>query len=201
MPDDPTPPAATAVATAPAEPAPTPAPPAEKTVPYDRFKEVNDALKSEKDARKEMEDRLRELEDKDKSELERERAARERAEAELNETKSGLTRLERSSWVRDAAVEAKFIDSADAIGRVNLAEIESESDAKKAVKRIAENAKHLIQAEPPTPPVAGQVVRQGQVVDPNAPDPAREESERFVQELKTASERGRSVSSVGLLDE
>jgi hypothetical protein len=195
MPDEATP-------TTPAASPETPAPPVEetKTVPYERFAEVNNKAKAEREAREDLERRLQELEDRDKSELERERAQRERLSAELEEKQRHLVKVERGSWVRDAAVEAKFIDPTDALGRVSLDAIESESDARKAVKRIAEQAKHLIQQEAPVAPQIGQVVAGGQPVNPNAPDPKQDENERFLAELKEASSRGWSQSSTGLLD-
>lgn len=179
---------------------PDPSPKADQTVPYDRFKQVNDEAKAAKEQLKSLEQRLQEIEDKDKSELERERAQRERLQTELQEREARLTRVERGQWVREAAAEAKFIDPTDALGRVDLSQIESEADAKREVKKIADKAKHLVQAEPEPPPVPGRVLANGQPADPNAPDPRQEENEKFLAELKAKSAEGWTSSSVGILD-
>jgi hypothetical protein len=196
-----------------ATPAPaTPAPPTEETkteqsVPYSRFAEVNDKAKQATQELQELKQRLQELEDRDKSEIERERTQRERLQAELQEREAKLVQVERGSWVRDAAVEAKFIDPTDALGRIDLSKIESASDAKREVKKIAESAKHLIQSEAPPTPQIGQVIAGGQPVDPNNLTPQQQavlaqqkENEEFLNELKAASEQGWKSTSVGLLD-
>lgn len=193
----------TTATTEPAAPA-TPAPPAptdDKSVPYERFVQVNDQAKAAKKRADELESRLQELEDRDKSELERERSQRERYENELRERDQRLTSLERGGWVKGAASAANFIDPADALGRIDLSTIESETDARRAVKKIAEEAKHLVKAEDPTPPpVPGRVLSGGHPVDPNVPNPSSEENEQFLDELKKASSAGWVSSSTGLMD-
>lgn len=193
MPEETTTPAPEA---APAEPAKTPE---EKTVPYDRFAQVNGQAQEAKKKLEEMQARLQEIEDRDKTELERERSQRERLEAELQDRETRLVRVERGSWVRDAAMDANFIDPADALGRIDLSEIESATEARRAVKKIAEEAKHLIRQEAPRPEI-GQVVRDGQPVTAANPATVDEESEKFLEELRAASRSGWSSSGAGLLD-
>lgn len=201
MSDEPT----TATATATAEP------PAERTVPYDRFKAVNDKLAEANRRAEEAAQRAQELEDRDKSELEQARSKIEKLEAknaELSgevETLGGkLVNNERSAWVKDAAAQAKFIDPTDALGRVDLSSIEDRDAAKKAVAEVAKEAKHLIAAEGPTPPQIGRVLENGQPVqptqpqDPNAPSP---EDVAFLAELKAASSAGWSSSGARLLED
>ena len=204
MADEPTTPAATATAVA--------EPPAERTVPYDRFKQVNDQLAEAKRKADEAEQKRQELEDRDKSELEQVRGKLEKAEkrnaelqGQVEELGGKLTSNERSGWVREAASKAKFIDATDALGRVDLSAIENEDDAKKAVADVAKSAPHLVAAEEPTPPpVPGRVVVNGQPVTPGVHDPAvvaaQQESEQFLQELKEASSKGWSASGTGLLE-
>lgn len=197
MADEPTPQPAP-----PAEPAkPEPEPAKEQTVPYDRFAAVNEQAKEAKAAQKKLEDRLQELEDKDKSELEQERGKRERLEAELQTAGERLVSLERGGWVRDAAVAANFVDPSDAVVHANLGEIESEADAKKAVKKIADEKKHLVKAEPEPTPQIGRVLANGQQVDTTAPSPQAAENEKFLQELKDASRKGWATSGSGLMDD
>lgn len=189
-----------------APPETPPEPKDEKTVPYDRFQQVNQQAKEAKEAQKRLEDRLAELEDRDKSELDRHRAQlereqkeRERLASELAQRDQRLTQLERGNWVRAAAQEAKFIDPEDAVLHASLGEIESERDAKQAVKRIAESKKHLIRQEPERPEI-GRVLQGGQPVDPGKPDPAAEENQKFLDELKAASQSGWRAAP-GLLDQ
>lgn len=181
----------------------------ERTVPYDRFKAVNDKLAEATRKAEEAAQKAQELEDRDKTELEQVRSKLEKAEArnaelegEVGNLSGKLTRNERSGWVRDAASKANFIDPADALGRVNLDEVETEAEAQKAVKTIADNAKHLLASDKPDPPQVGQVIRAGQPVSTNGEkDPQVEENERFLTELKEASSKGWSSSSTGLIDQ
>lgn len=192
-----------------APPADPPAdPPAERTVPYDRFKAVNDRLAEANRKAEEEAQKRQELEDRDKSELEQERSKREKAEARIAELQGEvegltgtITASQRSGWVKDAATKANFIDPADALGRVDLSSIEDEAAAKAAVKKVADDAKHLIAGEAPPPPQVGQVIRNGQPVPPSGePDPAAAENEAFLQELKEANQRGWSTSTTGLIE-
>ncbi len=185
----------------------TPAPEPEKTVPYERFAQVNQKAADATKQLGEMQARIQEIEDRDKSEVERastqlqrEQAKREGLEAELQDNQKRLVNLERSQWIRNAAAEANFIDSTDALGRVDLSNIETETEAKRAIKKIAENATHLIRQESPRPEI-GRVVQGGQPVQPGqqAPPPDNRDEE-FLAELKAASTGGWSSSGAGLLD-
>lgn len=173
--------------------------PPERTVPYDRFVEVNQKAKESASELKALQTRLQELEDKDKSELERERTQRERLQQELQARDTRLTQLERGSWVRDAANEHKFHDPADAVALVDLSKVESEADAKREVKRIASDKKHLVRQEQETPQI-GQVLQNGAPTPPTPGAPqADQESAAFLDELKKAASDGWSSTS-GLLD-
>lgn len=172
-----------------AKPAETPETPvAERTVPYDRFAQVNQEAKQAKQQLEELSNRLQELEDKDKSDLDRERTQRERAVSEANELKARLANLERGSLVRSAAAAAGFIDPDDAVGFVNLSEVESEKDAEQAVKRLAKRKQHLIkQATPPAQ--IGQVLTNGQPTQGGQPQ-RDAEAEQFLAQVKAAQESG-----------
>lgn len=137
---------------APAPPAPVPpAPPAGQTVPYDRFKEVNEELKS---TRTQLEDLTKwkdEQEQKNLSELERERKERAKAETRASELESKLTNMERSALVRKAALSAEFVDPEDAVSMLDLTQIDDEEKAKAAVEKLAEEKDHLVKKAGPTP--------------------------------------------------
>lgn len=162
---------ATTTTTEPAEPAePVTQPKEPQTVPYDRFAQVNQQAKDAQKQLKEMQDRLQELEDRDKSELERERSQRERAQQEKTDLEQRLVSLERGQWVRAAAQAAKFVDVDDAVAHLDLAGIESERDAKKAVEKLAERKQHLVRQEPQRPEI-GQVLKGGQPPTDTQGDP------------------------------
>lgn len=118
-------------------------------VPYERFEEVNTRAKKAEEELASIRDKLIALEDRDKSETERERAARERAEAKAEELFKQVTGLQKGSWVRSAALEVGFHDPEDAVTYLSgkLAGIEDEREAKKLVKRLAEDKKHLVREE------------------------------------------------------
>lgn len=118
-------------------------------VPYERFEEVNTRAKKAEEELASIRDKLIALEDRDKSETERERAARERAEAKAEELFAQVTGLQKGSWVRSAALEVGFHDPEDAVTYLSskLAGIEDEREAKKLVKRLAEDKKHLVRQE------------------------------------------------------
>jgi hypothetical protein len=127
----------------------------ERSVPYDRFKEVNDRLREAEKWREERESQ-------DLSEAERERKARERAERERDEATERAQTTERSGWVRDAAQLANFHAPADALAHVDMSGVEDERAAKRAVKDLAERSPHLVRPVEPARPQVGQVLRDGQ---------------------------------------
>lgn len=118
-------------------------------VPYERFEEVNSRAKKAEDELASLRDKLIEFEDRDKSEVERERAARERAESQLTDLVGKVTALEKGAWVRSAAAELAFHDPEDAVTYLysKLAGVEDEREAKRLVKKLAENKKHLVRGE------------------------------------------------------
>jgi seryl-tRNA synthetase len=130
---------------APAAPADQPkADPPANTVPYDRFTEVNEKSKRLSAELEELRQWKDEQESKSLSELERERKRAEAAEKTAQEAEQRVTNLERGSWVRAAATEAGFLDPSDAIQFIDLTDTETETQARNAVKRLAESKKHLL---------------------------------------------------------
>lgn len=141
----------------------------ERSVPYDRFKEINDRLREAEKWREERESQ-------DLSEAERERKGRERAERERDEATARAQTTERSGWVRDAAQHANFHAPADALAHVDMSGVEDERAAKRAVKDLAERSPHLVRPVEPARPQVGQVLRDGQ--QPVAGDQAAEQDPR-----------------------
>ena len=168
--------------------------PQENVVAEERRKREK-AEQEAKEAREELNGlstRLQQIEDRDKSEVERERSARERAEQERNTLTDRLTKLERGGWVRQAAQEASFVDPEDAVVHVDLSDIESERDAERAVKRLADRKKHLVQDEQRQPQV-GQVPQPGQ---PRAAGPqVSEADERLLADIQTANQDAWSTAA------
>jgi hypothetical protein len=123
----------------------------DQRIPYARFEEVN---KRAKQAEKELEDlrnRLNEFEDRDKSEVERAQIRAQRAEQQLNEMMGKVTVMEKGAWIRSAAAELNFHDPEDAVShlREQLAGLEDHSDAKRLVRNLAKNKKHLVRDDKP----------------------------------------------------
>lgn len=154
---------------APAAPAPA-APEAPQTVPYERFREVNEQTKTLKQQLDEVQTKLREREEADLSASEREKLARERAEQRAAELEGKVTKLERGSLVTAAAREAGFTDPEDALGFIDPTTIESAAQARRAVKDLAEKKTHLVGPRRDEPEL-GQVLRNGELVDPSKLDP------------------------------
>lgn len=142
---------------------------------------VGEAKRKQKQAEKEARDlreRLEALEDRDKSETERERKAREKAEARAQELEGEVQSLKKGGWVRSAAKD--FNDPSDAVAMVDLADIDDESDAARAVKDLAKRKPHLVKAKEPTPPQIGRVAQDGQVqggARPQSPASAAKEQQ------------------------
>lgn len=130
---------------------PTTDDPPERTVPYARFKEINDRLAEERRKAGEMETRMQQLEDRDKTDVERltkdlERAQKEREQAakELEGERAARVKSEKASWLQAAAAKANFHDADAATLYANLDEIENAKDAEKAVQRIAKDKTYLV---------------------------------------------------------
>ena len=97
----------------------------------------------------ELEERLSQLEDRDKTELERVRDMTIRLEQQLAQERQEKTALQKGSWIRSAASAANFHDPEDAFSllRDQLEGFEDERDAERAVKRIAQQKKHLVKGD------------------------------------------------------
>lgn len=157
-----------------------------RTVPYERFQQVNEAAKTARTQLEEMQQRLQELEDRDKSELDRERSKREQLEKQASDAMQRLTVMERSSWLRSAAAEAGFDDPEDAVAFINPSSIESAEQAEKEVKRLAKRKPKLLRDSSPAPQI-GQVLANGQRVD--ASQQQRDESsEQFMAQIRAAQD-------------
>jgi predicted phage tail protein len=161
-------------------------PPQERTVPYDRFQQVNQKAR---DAEKQIESltaRLEELETRDQSEVERERNKREQFESKSRELEQRLAVMERSTWLRSAAADAGFDDPEDAVAFINPASVESEDEAERAVKKLAKRKPKLLRDTSPTPQI-GQVLANGQRVDPAAAQ-RDENAEAFMSQIRAAQD-------------
>jgi len=149
------------------------APRAEESVPYERFAKVNQQARESKaaaqaaqkqidDLRRQMEEResagLPEL-DQAKKRLEAAEKRAEDAERRATETEQKLIRTSRERLVTAAAREAGFADPSDASAFLDLDAIEDEKDAERAVKRLAQQKKHLLKSDDPKLP--GKVLENG----------------------------------------
>jgi Arc/MetJ family transcription regulator len=145
---------------------------AERTVPYQRFKEVNDRLAAEKQARSDLEDRMSQLEDRDKTDVERltrelEKAQKRTAEFEQRaaELESARERDSKMSLLSAAAAKAKFHDPTLAGQIVNLEDIEDAKSAEAAVKALVKDRPYLVQQEDATRQRLRQVGVDGGTID------------------------------------
>lgn len=190
-PDAPAPPVPAAPAPAPIAP-PTPAAPAavtppppapalvepapDQTVPYDRFKEVNDELQKLKDDQA-ARDRaqLPELE-RARAEAEDARTKAAEAERERDEVRKEAETVKRQGWIREAARVASFHDPEDAVLRIDTDGVATEDAAKRAVQTIVdtETLAHLInkpaEPTPTTGDLLARVLNEGKTVDGTKPD-------------------------------
>lgn len=174
-----------AAAAPPATPPPAD-PPAERTVPYDRFAQVNEQKAAAQQQLEEMQQRLQELEDRDKSELDKERSKREQFEQQATEMSQQLQRMERSAWLRSAAAEAGFDDPEDAVAFINPGSVDSAEAAEKEVKKLAKRKPKLLR-ETTAAPQIGQVLANGQRVDASSPQ-ADENAKAFAAQIAAAQE-------------
>jgi hypothetical protein len=140
------PPPATPAAAPPATPEP-PAEPAGKTVPYDRFKEVNERAKQLEREATETKTRLEALEAEKLSDLEKAQAKADKAEARATELEAKAVRTERANLVSRAARAANFADPDDAVAFLSSNLPEDEKSAEAAVKDLAESKPHLLKQE------------------------------------------------------
>jgi len=146
--------------------------PAERTVPYTRFKEVNDRLAAEKQARSELEDRISQLEDRDKTDVERLTRELEKAQKRATEADERAASLEQArerdsklGLLSAAAAKLKFHDPTLAGQIVNLEEIEDAKAAEAAVKALAKERPYLVQQEDQTRQRLRRVGVDGDTVD------------------------------------
>lgn len=168
-------------------------PPAERTVPYTRFKEVNDRLAAEKQARSELEDRIGQLEDRDKTDVERLTRELEKAQKRAAESDERAASLEQArerdsklSLLSAAAAKLKFHDPSDVGKHANIDEIEDAKSAEAAVKAIAKEKPYLVQQEDQTRQRLRQVGVDGTTID-EAPDKGmitpEEQARRWGQDM------------------
>lgn len=150
----------------------SPAEPQERTIPYARFKEVNDRLADERRSRSELEERMSQLEDRDKTDVERLTRELEKAQKKAVEADERATALEAArekdakvSLIAAAAAKLKFHDPTLASQIVNLDEIDDAKAAEAAVKAIAKERPYLVQQDDPTKARLQRVGVSGDVVD------------------------------------
>lgn len=180
----------------PPNPNPTPTPPPEPTPPPSQPPSAKDDVplenrlaeaqrKAEK-AQREAEELRKWKEDQEAKTLsEQQKAEKKAKEAEERAiaAESRATKLERSSWVAGAALSEKFVDPSDAASLVDLSSIESQEDAAKAVKDLAERKPHLIGSSAGPTPI-GRVARPEDTPEvPLGPDGKPDEKLGLGQEL------------------
>lgn len=124
-------------------------PKSDERIPYERLEQESKRAKKAEQELAELRNRILEFEDRDKSEVDRERTARQRAEQMIAELSGKVTSLEKGAWVRSAAAELDFHDPEDAVQhlRDQLGNLEDDREAKRLVKRLADNKKHLVRAQ------------------------------------------------------
>lgn len=138
--------------------------PRERTIPYDRFQEVNKRAKEMEREVAELREWREQQEAANLSAQEREQKARERAERKAVEAEQKLQRLERSSYVRSVAQRLEFQDPDDAVALVDLGAADDERSAERLVRDLAKRKPHLLRPKQPGPPQIGQVLENGSPV-------------------------------------
>lgn len=172
-------------ATQPAAPTEPAKPAAEKTVSYDRFTEVNEGYKSLKAELAETQRKLQEREEAEMSAADREKAGRARAEEERDSVKAETETYKRSRLIAKAARGTGFTDPDFAAEYLaSRGDIETDAQATKAVEALAKRIPGLVKQEPPTPQL-GQVLENGQPVDPKTATDAHAKK-RFENDLREA---------------
>jgi hypothetical protein len=132
----------------------------DQRVPLDRFRTVtaeNKELRSQLD---ELSRWKEEQEQAQLTELERERQAREKAEQQLIETAARATSLERSAWIRTAALNSGFADPEDAVALIGTDVAEDADTAAQLVTALAEKKPHLLAAPESGPKPIGAPIAQ-----------------------------------------
>ena len=175
-----------------------PAADTEKSVPYERFEKVNKQAKEAKaerdQMRKDMADLKAQMDERETAglpELERERKRAEQLEKRATEAEKradaqekAATKASRERLVLAAAASAAFDEADDALRYpeyVNLDEIESASDAERAVKRLAKARPKLLKAEEPKLP--GRVLQNGQAAKAGDEDPKAGLGQELLQQF------------------
>lgn len=117
-----------------------------QTVPYDRFKEVNDRAKAAEDQLAELTKWKDEQEAAKLSDIERAEQERQKAEERATQAEQKALNLERSGFVRSAAQAARFTDPDDAVAFLEgkLGDLETPEQAKEAVAALAKSKPHLV---------------------------------------------------------
>lgn len=149
--------------------------PPERTVPYSRFKEVNDRLADERKARTALEERMSQLEDRDKTDVERLTKELEKREKRIAEAEQRAADLEaksmrdaKASLVANAAAKANFHDPSLAAQLLDLEGIEDAAQAERAVKALARERGYLVKSDAPEAVRLRKVGVDGQTIDPEA---------------------------------
>lgn len=146
--------------------------PAERTVPYARFKEINDRLAAEKQRTADLEERMSAVEDRDKTDVERLTKEREKlekraaeAEARAQELEAKSMRDAKASLIERAAAKLNFHDPGLASQLVALDEIDDAKSAEAAVKTLAKERQYLVRSEPAEGAKLRKVGVDGQTID------------------------------------
>ena len=130
-----------------------------KTIPYDRFKEVNDTLKSERTAKEAIEKKLAEYENKKLEEEKNYLAISEKAKKEAEEARAKMTEIE-NKRVKERkefsiGLEAKsqgINDIDDAIRLIDVSQIEVDENGnvvgvKEAIEKMKKDKPYLFSQE------------------------------------------------------
>ena len=181
----------------------------DQRVPYERFQSANRKAKdaAERAATLErqvadLQDQVVEREQKQLPELEQLKRRLDAAERKVQdaegrasafETEASNARKER--MVARAAQDARFVYPDDASLHLNLAEVDSEEDAVRAVKRLAKARPKLIESESPGPDLK-RVLRDGQVItETEDGEPVDKAGEEFLAQIHAAQRSAGWVST------
>lgn len=117
-----------------------------QTVPYDRFREVNERAKAAEEQLAEITKWKQEQEQAKLSDIERAEAQRKEAEERATAAEARALNLERSGMVRSAALGARFTDPDDAVEFLakKLGDLDTPEKVKAAVAELAKSKPHLV---------------------------------------------------------